>query len=201
MQRIEEVAPSLVATFTPFIYQSGLCIWNKTTVENLITALSEKDLPDSSKRVAHILLKDLALTHFTILKDSVPALAEWIVSQSKQISSDRSREDKESVEDVLKALSRLKEDFDLPSKLNKEFVEALKVFALEGETERQGRRATTILLKLPRRNAYAEDLVNVLIPSLPLCPARCSLSNGRKLCLLWTLRAPISLIDWGVCPN
>lgn len=137
-------------------------------MENLITALSEKDLSDSSKRVAHILLKHLAATHSTILKDFVPVLAEWIASQSKQASPDRSREEKEAVEDVLKALSRLEEEFDLPSKLNKEFVEALKIFALEGESERQGRSATTILLKLPRRNAYAEDLVEVLNPPLVL---------------------------------
>jgi hypothetical protein len=163
IQRIEEVAPSLVATFTPFIQQCSLCIWNKTTVENLITALSEPEIPASSRTVAHILLKNLSLSHPKLFKDVTSTLADWINAESSQISLNRSREDKEAVEDILKTLSRLP-DLDLPGKQGREFVVALKRFALEGETERQGRRATAVLLKLKRRNVYADDLVKVSSP-------------------------------------
>ena len=161
IQRIEEVAPSLVATFTPFIQQCALYIWNKTTVENLIAALSSPEIPASSRTVAHILLKNLSSSHPKLFKDVKSTLADWIIAESAQISPNRTREDKEAVEDILKTLSRLN-DLDLPGKPGREFVDALKRFGLEGETERQGRRATTVLLKLKRRNIYADDLVNVL---------------------------------------
>lgn len=143
------------------IQQCSLGIWNKTTVENLITALSDSEIPASSKIVAHVLLKVLPMSHSKLFKDSITTLADWIITESSQTSSNRSREQKQAVEDILKTLSRLK-DIDPPGKQGREFVEALKKFALEGETEKQGRRATTVLLKLKRRNAYADDLVNVL---------------------------------------
>ena len=111
--------------------------------------------------MAHDLLKQLSLSHSKIFKDLVPTLAKWIVDEAGKVSPDNSIEDKLAVEDVLKAVSRLPE-VDLPGKQGKDFVEALKTFALEGDTERQGRRATTILLNMKRRNIYAEDLVEVI---------------------------------------
>jgi hypothetical protein len=152
--------PSLLTTFTPFIHHCTLCIWNKTTVENLITALSEPEIPSPSRAVAHILLKGLASTHPKLFKDVIPTLADWIIAEAAKVSPNHNNEDKEAVEDVLKALSRLS-DLDLTGKQGREFIEALKTFALSGETEKQGRRSTTILLKLKRRNVYADDLVNV----------------------------------------
>ena len=98
-----------------------------------------------------------------MFKDVKSTLADWIIAESSQISPNRSREDKEAVEDILKTLARLS-DLDLPGKQGREFVDALKRFALEGETERQGRRATAVLLNLKRRNVYADDLVNVSSP-------------------------------------
>ena len=77
--------------------------------------------------------------------------------------SNRSREDKEAVEDMLKSLSRL-DGLDLPGKQGRDFVDALKTFALGGETEKQGRRATAVLLRLKRRTAYATELVKVISP-------------------------------------
>lgn len=142
------------------IQQFSLGLWNKTTVENLIAALSDKDIPTSSRTVAHVLLTELALSHPKLFKESITTLADWIISESMHIAGNRSKEDKQTVEDVLKTLSRLK-DVDLPGKQGREFVDALKKFALVGETEKQGRRATAVLLKLKRRNVYADDLVNV----------------------------------------
>ena len=160
LQRIEDMAPSLIATFSPFIFYHTLGLWNKTTVENAITALSEPDISATSRTVAHALLKDLALSHPKLFSGSIPSLADWIISEAGQASPNRSKEDKEAVEDILKALSRL-DDLDLPGKQGKDFVDALKTFALEGETEKQGRRATAVLLKLKRRTVYASDLVKV----------------------------------------
>lgn len=160
LQRIEEVAPSLVATFTLFIYQFTHCVWNKTTIEALISVLSEADIPTSSRTVAHTLLKDLAHSHSNLFKHSIPILANWIISVANELSPNRSMEDKLAAEDVLKALSRLIE-LDLPGKQGRDFVDALKNFALHGETEKQGRSATAVLLKLKRRNLYADDLVRV----------------------------------------
>jgi len=155
------MGPSLIATFNPFIFHYTLCIWNKTTVENAITALSESDISASSRTVAHALLKDLAPSHPKLFSGVIPALADWIIAEASQASPNRSREDKEAVEDILKVLSRL-DDLDLPGKQGKDFVDALKTFALEGETEKQGRRATSVLLKLKRRTAYATELVKVV---------------------------------------
>jgi hypothetical protein len=176
----------------PLIQQCSLGIWNKTTVENLITAVSDPDIPTSSRTVAHILLKDLAVTHAKLFKDIITTLADWIILESKQISPGRSREDKEAVEDILKTLSRLN-DVDLPGKQGREFVEALKIFALEGETEKQGRRATAVLLKLKRRNVYADDLVNVV----PIV----NYADSRQLSHLSILNMNLSSIDWEVCQN
>lgn len=167
LQRIEDVAPTLAQTFTVMIYQYTLGIWNKTTIDNLIACLSDDEIPTTSKTVAHTLLKNLASSHPKLFKDFISTLAQWITSQSKEISQDRSREDKLVVEDILKCLSRLGE-LDLPGSEGKAFVGALKEFALNGETERQGRAATTILLKLKMGNVYAEDLVAVHLISL-LC--------------------------------
>lgn len=142
------------------IYQCTLGIWNKTTVDNLITLLSDKDVPADLKGVAHTLLKDLASSHPKLFKDFIGTLANWFIAQTAELSPDRSREEKAMAEDILKCLSRLN-DLDLPGKQGNEFIEALKTFALSGETEIQGRRATAVLLKLKRRNVHAEDLVNV----------------------------------------
>jgi hypothetical protein len=174
LQRIEEVAPSLVATFTPLIHQFTLCIWNKTTIENLITALSDPEISTSSRTVAHMLLKDLASSHPKLFKDAVATLADWIIAQTSQVSPNRSKEDKQAVEDILKTLARLS-DLDLAGKQGRDFVDALKTFALNGETEKQGRRATAIILKLKRRNVYADDLVTVLSQDW-------NASDNRKLC-------------------
>ena len=174
--RIEEVAPSLVTTFTAFIHQCTLQLWNKTTLECLVTALSDAEVPSSSRAVAHDLLKQLSLSHSTIFKPLIPTLAKWIIDEAEKVSPDNSIEDKLAVEDILKAVSRLNE-IDLPGKQGKDFVDALKTFALEGDTERQGRRATTILLNMKRRNVYAEDLVEVPPPpgEFKLMIANCSL--------------------------
>src|SRR5277367_2059656 len=107
MQRTEDMAPSLTATLSPFILQHTLCLWNKTTVENAITALSESDISASSRAVAHALLKDLAPSHPKLFSGVIPALADWIIAEASQASPNRSREDKEAVEDILKVLSRL----------------------------------------------------------------------------------------------
>jgi hypothetical protein len=151
----------MVAVFTAFIHHCTLCLWNKTTVENLITALSDAEIPTESRTVAHTMLKDLSAYHLKLFKDVVPTLAKWIIDRAAKVSHHNTREDKIAVEDVLKVLSRLNE-VDLPGKQGKEFVEALKTFALEGETERQGRRATMVLLKMKRRHAFADVLVKVL---------------------------------------
>ena len=152
------MAPSLIATFSQFIFQHTLCFWNKTTIENAITALSESDISASSRAVAHALVKDLAPSHPKLFSGVVASLADWIIAEAGQASANRSREDKDAVEDILKALSRL-DDLDLPGKQGKDFVDALKTFASSGETEKQGRRATAVLLKLKRRAAYATELI------------------------------------------
>lgn len=123
-------------------------------------ALSDVEVPSVSKAVAHDLIKQLSLSHPKIFKNLVPTLAQWIIEQAERVSPDNSLEDKLAVEDVLKAVSRLT-GVDLPGKLGKDFANALKTLALEGDTERQGRRATTILLNMQKRNLYAEDLVDV----------------------------------------
>jgi len=151
----------LTTVFTSFIQQCTLQLWNKTTLECLITALSDVEVPSASKAVAHDLIKQLSLSHPKIFKNLVPTLAEWIIERAERVSPDNSIEDKLAVEDVLKAVSRL-HGVDLPGKLGKDFVNALKTLALEGDTERQGRRATTILLNMQKRNLYAEDLVDVI---------------------------------------
>jgi hypothetical protein len=156
---VEEVVPS-GSTFGALVYECTLCIWNKTTVESLVNALSDADIPASSKIVAHTLLKDLAIHLPKIFKNMVPILADFIITEASKVSPNRTREEKEAVEDVLKTLSRL-DNLDLPGKQGKEFIDALKTFALDGETEKQGRRATTVLLKLKRHTVYADDLVNV----------------------------------------
>jgi hypothetical protein len=130
------------------------------TVEALVAALSDAETSSAARRTAHVLLKTLALSNPKLLKSASATLADWIISESASISDNRSREDIETVEDVLKALARLP-DVDFSGKQGKDFVEALKKFALEGESERQGRRATAILLKLKRSNLYAEELVEV----------------------------------------
>jgi hypothetical protein len=150
----------MVAVFTAFIHHCTACLWNKTTVENLITAVSDTEIPAESRTVAHTLLKDLTVHHLKLFKDVVPTLAKWVIDRAADVSHHNTREDKVAVEDVLKTLSRLTE-VDLPGKQGKEFVEALKTFALEGETERQGRRATMVLLKMKRRHAFADVLVKV----------------------------------------
>jgi len=158
------VGKAFVDTFQTLIYLTTPCIWNVTTVDTLIAALSEPDIPTTSKTVAHTLLKDLALTHYKLFTTAIPTLAEWIITQSKEVSADRTREEKLAAEDILKCLARLGAkglDLDLLGKQGKEFIAALTVFALNGETEKQGRRATTILLSLKHQNAYAEDLINV----------------------------------------
>jgi hypothetical protein len=142
------------------IYQYTLCIWNKTTVDTLITCLSEDDIPMASKSVAHALLKNLASSHPALFKDYISKLAQWIIAQAKEISHDRNTEEKLVLEDILKCLSRLP-DLDLPGSEGKAFVDALKELALNGETERQGRAATRILLKLKMKDVYADDLVEV----------------------------------------
>lgn len=177
MQRIEDMAPTLTATMSPFILQHTLCLWNKTTVENAITALSEPDIPASSRAVAHALLKNLAPSHPKVFSGVIGSLAGWIIAEADQASPNRSREDKEAVEDVLKALSRL-EGLDLPGKQGKDFVDALKIFALKGETEKQGRRATAVLLQLKRRTAYATELVKVGFTSVR--------TDCRKSFLVWS---------------
>ena len=151
----------MTSVFTSFIQQCTLQLWNKTTLECLITALSDVEVPSASKAVAHDLIKQLSLSHPKIFKNLVPTLAEWIIERAERVSPDNSIEDKLAVEDVLKAVSRL-HGVDLPGKLGKDFVNALKTLALEGDTERQGRRATTILLNMQKRNLYAEDLVDVI---------------------------------------
>ena len=160
LQRVEEVAPSLVPTFTSFIHLCTLTLWNKTILEALVAALSDAEMPSSSRKMAHLLLKTLATSHPNLFKTVAPTLADWIIAESALISDNRSREDVEAAEDVLKALARLS-GLDFSGKQGKDFVEALKKFALEGESERQGRRATAILLKLKRSNLYAEELVQV----------------------------------------
>ena len=176
MTRVEEVAPSLVVTFTPFVFQSTLCMWNKTTVGNLITLLSDREISSASRSVAHNLLKDLASSHKKLFKDVVPSLAAFVIFEAARVSSNRSRESKVAVEDILKTLARL-DDLDLPGKQGKEFIEALKTFALEGQTEKQGRAATSVLLKLKRRNVHADDLVKVIAPCwLALIQGNCSIS-------------------------
>ena len=122
--------------------------------------LSDGDLHASSRRVAHVLLKDLAFSHPKLFSDMITTLADWIIAESIRVSPNRNRDEREIVEDVLKALSRLN-DLDLPGKQGRDFVDALKTFALDGETEKQGRRATTVLLNLKRRNVHADDLVKV----------------------------------------
>lgn len=174
LQRIEEVAPSLLTTFISSIHQCTLCIWNKTTLANLIAALSESEISPSSKAVAHVLLKGLAFSHPKLFKDVIPTLADWTIAEASKVSPSRNKEDKEAVEDVLKAISRLS-DLDLTGKQGREFIEALKIFALNGETEKQGRRSTTVLLKLKRRNVYADDLVNVFPFKKPLIAGNCSI--------------------------
>lgn len=160
MQRIADVAPALVTTLTTLVYECTLCLWNKTTVESLISALSDSNISATSKTVAHTLLKDLAIHLPKLFQGITPKLADFIISEARHVSTDRRREDKEAVEDVLKTVSRL-EDLDGLGKQGREFVDALKKFALEGETEKQGRRATVVLLKLKRRTVYADDLVKV----------------------------------------
>jgi hypothetical protein len=154
------MAPSLVTTFSPFILQYTPCIWNKTTIQNAIAALSEADIPPPSKTVAHMLLKLLSKSHAEFFVSLIPSLADWIINEASLASPNRNREDKEAVEDILKALSRLG---DLRLAESKDFVNALKTFALEGETEGQGRRATTILLKLKRPTVHATELVKVFL--------------------------------------
>lgn len=151
----------MVATFSPLIYQSTLCVWNKTTVNNLITALSNTEMPSPLRAVAHNLLKDLASSHKKLFKTLIPSLAGFIVAEAGQVASNKSSEDMVAVEDILKTMSRL-DDLDLPGKQGKDFIEALKTFALEGQTEKQGRGATSVLLKLKRRNVHADDLVKVV---------------------------------------
>lgn len=149
-----------MTVFTSFVQQCTLQLWNRTTLECLITALSDVEVPSASRAVAHDLIKQLSLSHPKIFKSLVPTLANWIVEQAERVSPDNSIEEKLAVEDILKAVSRLT-GVDLPGKQGKAFAEALKTFALEGDTERQGRRATTILLNMQHRNLYAEDLVDV----------------------------------------
>jgi hypothetical protein len=160
LQRVAEVSPSLTTTFNTLISECTLGIWNKTTVETLISILSEPDLPPELKSAAHIPLKDLAIHLPKLFKNMLVKLANFIVSEAELVSENRNTEDKQAVENVLKTISRL-DDIDLPVKQAKPFVDALKKFALEGETEKQGRRATVVLLKLKRRSVYADDLVNV----------------------------------------
>ena len=151
----------MVPVFTAVIHHCTLCLWNKTTVENLITAVSDKEIPTESRTVAHRMLKDLTDYHPKLFKDVVPTLAKWIIDRAAEVSHHNTREDKIAVEDVLKALSRINE-VDLPGKQGRDFVEALKTFALKGETERQGRRSTMVLLKMKRKHAFADVLVKVV---------------------------------------
>jgi hypothetical protein len=137
-----------------------LTLWNKTTVEALVAALSDAETSPSARKSVHMLLKTVALSNPKLFKSVSAPLADWIISESGSISDNRSREDIETVEDVLKALARLP-DLDFSGKQGKDFVEALKKFALEGESEKQGRRATAVLLKLKRSNLHAEELVEV----------------------------------------
>src|ERR1700737_2947228 len=104
MQRVEDVAPALAATFIPVIHQYTLGIWNKTTINNFINALSDKDVPATSKAIAHLFLKELALSHSKLFKDVVPTLAKWVVAQAAEVSPDRTSEEKQTVEDILKTL-------------------------------------------------------------------------------------------------
>jgi hypothetical protein len=169
----------MVVTFTPFIHHCTLCLWNKTTVENLITALSDTEIPSESRTVAHTLLKDLTVNHPKLFRDVIPTLAQWIIDRAAEVSRHNTREDKIAIEDVLKVLSRL-DPVELPGKQGKEFIDALKTFALEGETEKQGRRATMVLLKMKRRHAYADELVKVFTFSTTLIIANCAISHLRE---------------------
>jgi hypothetical protein len=169
----------MVATFTPVIHHCTLCLWNKTTVDNLIVALSDTEIPSESRTVAHTLLKDLTVDHPKVFQDAIPTLAQWIIDRAAEVSHHNTREGKIAIEDVLKVLSRL-EPLDLPGKQGKQFIDALKTFALEGETEKQGRRATMVLLKMKRRHAYADELVNVFAFSTILIIANCAISHRRE---------------------
>jgi Sister chromatid cohesion protein PDS5 protein len=175
LTRIEELAPGLVTTFNAVVFQCTLGIWNKTTVENLIALLSKKDVPVEVRSAAHTLMNVLTRKHGELFKDFVPALMEWIISQSKEISLDRDRDDKLAVEDVLKCLARL-DNVELPGKQGKEFLHALKKFALSGETAKQGRRAATILVKLKRGSVYADDLLQVYAIGLCVTIGNCSVA-------------------------
>lgn len=149
-------------------------------MEALVTALSDAETSSSARKTAHVLLKTLALSHPKLFKSVSGTLADWIISESSSISDNRSREDIETVEDVLKALARLP-DLDFSGKQGKDFVQALKKFALEGESEREGRRATAVLLKLKRSNLHAEELVEVLrFLFLKFILGNCSFSVIRK---------------------
>jgi hypothetical protein len=157
-----------------------LTLWNKTTVEALVAALSDAETSSLGRRTAHVLLKTLALSNPKLFKSASSTLADWIISESASISENRSREDIETAEDVLKTLARLPA-LDFSGKRGKDFVEALKKFALEGESERQGRRATAILLKLNRSNLYAEELVEVYrLAPFKLTVGDCSVSLVRE---------------------
>jgi Sister chromatid cohesion protein PDS5 protein len=162
-------------------------------VDTLIIALSEKDVPGPSKTFAHILLKDLASSHPKLFKDVIPTLVNWIIAQAAEVVPGRSSEEKTAVEDTLKTLARLGLnglDLDLPGKQGKEFIAALKTFALNGETGKQGRRATAVLLKMKRKTLHADDLVKVCHPQDQI--------DDRKSFRIWNLRTRLLSIDWGV---
>jgi hypothetical protein len=97
----------------------------------------------------------------------IPTLADWIIERASELSSSNSKEDKHVAEDVLKTLGRL-DTVELTGRQGIAFEDALKKFALEGETEKQGRRATVILLKMKRQELHVDELTKVNLPYSPL---------------------------------
>ncbi|CAG8667188.1 13334_t:CDS:10, partial [Cetraspora pellucida] len=159
LKRIEQIAPPSLETFSILIRRISLTIINKDLIPFLVTKLksTHSELQSENSIVAHELFKDISSRFPAILKPHIEQLIRAL------------KEDEDSliVDDSLEALSKLSIAFPDETPQDKESIQRLMDYALEGSCL-QAKFATIVLSHARHKQQICGELLNKIVPKLSI---------------------------------
>ncbi|CAG8747158.1 21009_t:CDS:10, partial [Racocetra persica] len=159
LKRIEQIAPSSSETFSILIRRISLTIINKDLIPFLVTKLksAHSELQNENSIVAHELFKDISSRFPAILKPHVDQLIRAL----------KEDDDLLIVDDSLEALSKLSIAFPDETPQDKESIQRLMDYALEGSCL-QAKFAAIVLSHIRHKQQICGELLKKIVPKLSI---------------------------------
>ncbi|CAG8738368.1 4211_t:CDS:10, partial [Dentiscutata erythropus] len=159
LKRIEQITPPSLETFSILIRRISLTIINKDLIPFLITKIKSIDSEQRNENsiVAHELFRDISSRFPAILRPHL----------DKLIRALKEEEDSLIVDDSLEALSKLSIAFPDEAPQDKESIQRLMEFALEGSCL-QAKFAAIVLSHVRHKQQICGELLKKIVPKLSI---------------------------------